>query len=132
MKYILNLKRFFIMQQHKEKQNHTQNDDTDICYFIYNNKQYPFKFHYFKNTSKILSCNTKEIDGKKIIQLVDERKEKFLNFSDDSIENFIRYIEHETITLNNENVVALNYLGNKYKISSLVKSTNEYIKKHCN
>ena len=72
------------------------------------------------------------LEKNKIIPLVDEENEDILNFSDDSISNFIQYIQREEITLNNGSVFVLYYLGEKYEIQSLVKSTKDYIEEYQN
>lgn len=96
-------------------------------YFVYKNDQYPFNFDLFKYSSNFFVKNQKLIEESQIIQLVDKDSEDSLNFSSDTIQNFINYVQREPIPLFKENVVALNYLASRYEVDSLIKDTEEYI-----
>ncbi|KAK8886899.1 hypothetical protein M9Y10_037932 [Tritrichomonas musculus] len=99
-------------------------------YFVYKKDQYPFNFDLFKYSSNFFVKNQKLIEESQIIQLVDKDSEDSLNFSSDTIQNFINYVQREPIPLSKENVVALNYLASRYEVDSLIKDTEEYISEH--
>ena len=96
-------------------------------YFIYKNKQFPFKYSFFKQYSKYFYNNRKAIQKSPIIQLVDNDVEDLFNFSDETINNFINYVHQQPISLDLENVVLLNYLANKYEVQQLIEATEGYI-----
>lgn len=49
------------------------------------------------------------------------------DFKPEWIENFIDFVQCQKISLNNSNVLCLNYLSNIYEVNALQKITNEYI-----
>ena len=98
--------------------------------FLYKNKKYPFNFSLFKFSSQYFSKNKVELRKTQNINLIDKNKEEFLNFSDDIIENFIKYAHREDIQLTHKNVTELNYLAKKYEVLSLIQDTKEYISNH--
>lgn len=96
-------------------------------YFIYKNKQFPFKYNFFKQCSKYFYNNRKVIRKRAIIQLVDNDVDDFFDFSDETINSFINYVHQQPISLDLKNVVLLNYLANKYEVQQLIEATEEYI-----
>lgn len=61
------------------------------------------------------------------IQLIDENSDDLFHIPDTVIENFINYIQQQPISLDNENVVLLNFLATKYEVFQLIKATEEFI-----
>lgn len=107
---------------------------SETCYFIYNQngkrRAYAIKVDFFKEFSKKFSNNKVTINSDKTINLFDESEENS-NFSDDSIQTFINYVQcQENYNINNNNVIEINYLAKKYEVTSLIEKTEEYIKKH--
>lgn len=102
----------------------------DTHNFIYKSKQYPFKFDFFKYCSKYFSENHNTLLSRKNINLVDDESEQKLPFSEEAIQDFIRYVQCNEVQLNNDNVITLNYLSKKYQIPMLIEDTDEYISKH--
>lgn len=100
--------------------------------FIYKDKQYPIDFDYFKRASDYFFRNKKELKKIKIIPLIDPKEEEKLKLDipEEMIEQFIKYVEHQSIRLNSENITYLSYLAKKYEVSSLIESINEFIKEH--
>ncbi|KAK8838946.1 hypothetical protein M9Y10_032406 [Tritrichomonas musculus] len=96
-------------------------------YFIYKTHKYPIKFDFFKYSSDFYSKNRHELEMNKGIQLIDTNLEEIIDLSDETIQLFIKYIQNDEIDVNNHNVCALNYLDNKYEVSTLIESTDEYI-----
>ena len=122
---------FFIlyaMQPQKIIQNHDEFPYTH--HFIYSNKKFPIKIDLFKNSSEIFAQNQIDINENKIIQLVDDNLAETFTLSDESIQNFIKYVHRQDTILNNDNVIGINYLAKKYKVNSLIKATEEYINDH--
>lgn len=109
-----------------------QNDDDfpDTHFFVYRDKKYPIKLDFFKISSKFFSKNLAEIERIQNIQLIDEETEKNINLPEEVINDFVKFIHHTPISLNNENIIALNYLSKKYEVLSLLKLTNNYISEH--
>ena len=104
------------------------NDETPTThFFVYKDKQFPIKFHFFKNASKYFYNNRKEIQPNKAIQLVDNDSDNIFNFTDEAINDFINYVHQQPISLDTENVAILHYLAKKYEVSQLIKATNEFI-----
>ena len=101
----------------------------DTHFFVYKNKKYPFKFDYFKYASNFFSANKEKILKTKEIDLLDSETEKSLkiSISENAITDFINYAQGQKISVNNENVIALNYLSNKYEIEILKNKTTQYI-----
>lgn len=91
----------------------------DTHSFIYKGKQYPFKYDFFKDTSKYFLDNPNLIEQNKTIQLVSEELEEILDFSDEAIQSFINFVQCQNIVLNKFNVVALYYLSKEYGVSEL-------------
>ena len=59
------------------------------------------------------------IEQNKTIQLVSEELEEILDFSDEAIQSFIKFVQCQNIVLNKFNVVALYYLSKEYGVSEL-------------
>ena len=108
----------------------SRNGIPDTHYFIYKNKKFPIKFDFFKYSSKYFLENQKLLENSKEIQLVDKEDEDNLHFSDDSIQNFIKFVQNQDVFLSNENVIDINYLSKKYEVLDLIEATNEYISSH--
>ena len=116
------------MQKQKEIQNLNIFPDTN--YFVYRNKQFPFKIDFFKYSSNFFKNSQIEILNDQYILLLDLETENNLDLSDDTINDFINYVQGQKISLTNENVVFLHYLSQKYEVESLLNVSNEYIKDH--
>lgn len=114
----------------KQKFIQIQNEIPMTHFFVYKDKQYPFQIDFFKYSSKFFLNNQQSLEQNKIIPLVDKEYEESLNFSEESIFSFIKYVQREQIPLNDDNVFALNYLGTRYQINSLIESTKEYIEQN--
>lgn len=71
----------------------------------------------------------KKLKETKNIPLIDNEEER-LEFPEESIEQFIKYVEHQTIPLSKENIIYLSYLAQKYGVSSLIESTKEFLDQH--
>lgn len=102
----------------------------DTNRFIYKNKQYPFKFDFFKHSSKYFADHQTELENKEIIPLVDEENEGENDLSEEGIKLFINYAQHQPIQITNETVYTLNFLSKKYEIKSLQENATKYIEKH--
>lgn len=98
--------------------------------FIHKSKSFPFNFYMFLASSEFFQNRKEQLEHLKNIPLIENEDEEKLDFSNDSIENFIKYVHHENISINKKNAAMINYLAKKYKISSLIKYTKQYISKH--
>lgn len=94
--------------------------------FIYNNHKYPFDIELFSTHSDYFSGIKEEITEKKNINLLSDF-ENHSNLSEESIVFFIDYCQNKEIQLTNLNVLSVNYLSHKYKVSSLIQKTEEFI-----
>ena len=114
------------------KINYIQNKNVipDTHIFVYNDKKYPFKFDYFKYASNYISRNQKELEGTKIINLINSESDENFTISPETIEAFINFVQGKKIVVNKSNVVELNYLSNEYEVPILIKETKEYIENH--
>ena len=99
----------------------------DTNYFVYKNKKFPIKFDFFNHASNYFAENKAKLKKTKFIQLVDEETMTYYDFKPEWIENFIDFVQCQKISLNNSNVLCLNYLSNIYEVSKLQKITSEYI-----
>ena len=99
-------------------------------YFVHKGKQYPFNIELFKISSNYFSKNENYLEQNKYIDLLDHSDASNLDINDETINNFIQYIQRNPIQIHNQNVIALNYLGHKYEIDELIESTEEYISNH--
>lgn len=100
--------------------------DTHI--FVYNNKEYPFKFDYFKYASKYFSTNQKELEDVKKIQLLGKDESNII--TEDSLVKFINFVQGKKIKIDNENVICLNFLSRKYEVQMLEEKTRKFIENH--
>lgn len=91
-------------------------------FFIYKNKKYPFNDYFLKLASNYFKENEKELYTNKCIQLLNSKEEEIINIDDEIIKDFIRYINHENISLQDNNVILLNFLSIKYDIKELFDS----------
>ena len=114
------------------QQNLIQNKDIfpDTHHFIYKEKQYPIKYSFFKLSSKYFSTNSTILKKNKDIQLIDKELEQNINISEQSINDFIKYVHHEPVMLTNDTVIEIDYLAKKYEVSSLLELTTNYITMH--
>lgn len=123
---------FFLQMDSKIIQNH--DDAMYTHYFVCNRNgsdiKFPIKIDFFKISSAKFSKNQVNINKDNTIDLFDNETEENLDFSDDSIQDFINYVHRQDISLNNNNVIEINYLAKKYEVLSLIKHTEEYIKNH--
>ncbi|KAK8876254.1 hypothetical protein M9Y10_006449 [Tritrichomonas musculus] len=103
----------------------------DTHNFVYENKRYPFKMNFFNLLSDYFLRNSDEIQSNADIDLIDEDVGKKLNIQEGIIYAFINFFQHEEITIDKENVIALHFLSNKYEIEELQESTREYILNNC-
>lgn len=104
-----------------------QDEFPDTHFFIYHSKKYPIKIDFFKLSSKYIARNQELFDQSKIISLIDESSELILNLTDENINMFIKFVQHKKILIDNENVVPLNFLANKFEVTSLINITNDYL-----
>lgn len=102
----------------------------DTHYFVYKKKHYPIKFQFFLLSSKYFLNNLEEIEKSEAIKLIDEESENSFELTDESIIYFINFVQHQEIPLNNDNVASLNYLANKYEVTSLIEITEKYINRN--
>ncbi|KAK8842128.1 hypothetical protein M9Y10_026355 [Tritrichomonas musculus] len=116
------------MQQQNIFKNHDEFPDTNS--FSYHGQNYPFKADFFKISSKYFSHNQELLDKKEIIPLLEPFEDDNLDFSEESIKTFIRFVQHKKIQITNENVIQLDFLANKYEVTSLQSATKFYIEQH--
>lgn len=102
----------------------------DTHCFVYRNRKYPIKYDFFKYSSKYFQDHQEEIQNNPNIQLTDDKLSSNYELTDDTITDFIKFVQCSQIKLTRENVVGLNYLSTKYEISTLKKHTEDYIKKN--
>ena len=77
------------------KSNFIQNKEVipDTHNFIYQNNKYPFKFDYFKYASKYFTQNEEELLKTKNINLLDNETENKLAITDQTIKDFINFVQ---------------------------------------
>ena len=109
----------------------SQKEFPDTHCFVYENKRYPFKINFFNLSSNYFLANSEEIEYNEDIDLIEEDIGKKLNIQAQTIVAFINYIQHEEITVDNENAIGLLFLSKKYEIEELIESTREYILCNC-
>lgn len=97
---------------------------------IYKNKQYPFKFDFFKHSSKYFANHLSELENKKIIPLIDIKNEEIDDLSEEGIKLFINYAQHQPIQITNDTVYTLSFLSKIYEIKSLQENTTKFIEIH--
>ncbi|KAK8870935.1 hypothetical protein M9Y10_008848 [Tritrichomonas musculus] len=103
----------------------------DTHNFVYENKLYPFKINFFNLSSNYFVRNSEEIQYNKDINLIEEDIGKKLNIQEQTIIDIINYVQHEEITVDNENAIILHFLSKKYEIEELLEATSEYILSNC-
>ncbi|KAK8836466.1 hypothetical protein M9Y10_037725 [Tritrichomonas musculus] len=99
-------------------------------YFVYKNKRYPFKISFFNLCSYYFYQNSEHFQYTKDINLIDEEIGEQLNLQEDTIVHFIKYVQHEAIALDDENVIGLHYLSTKFEVEDLKEYTIKYITSH--
>lgn len=98
--------------------------------FIYKDKKYPFNYEIFKLVSKKLSEMENKLSRSKEIKLLLEENEYPIDFSDETINNFIQYCQMGKCIITKENVIQLNYLSKIYEVDELNTATNDFITNH--
>ena len=96
----------------------------DTHFLEYNAKKYPIKFVFFKYSSKYFSRNEEELKKSQIITLTNV---EIPELTEEIIQTFINFVQLTPISMNKENAFMLNYLANKYEVSTLKQLTTEYI-----
>ena len=97
--------------------------------FIYKIKSYQYDFRAAICCSDYIYENLDFFLHNPITCLIDN--EESTNFSEESINDFISYINQpNSQIINNDNVFILQKLNKKYKIKSLQTETDDYINKH--
>lgn len=91
------------MQAQKLVQNHDDFPNTHC--FVYKNKEFPIKYDFFRISSKLFSNNQIKVQENQKINLIDEESGESHFNSDESIQNFINFVHHQNIYLNNDNVI---------------------------
>ena len=94
--------------------------------FIYKNQIYPFNLQIASVVSMKIKKNKEKYKLNQRISLL-EKREDAINLSEDSIKNFVSFCQCQTIDINDENAIDLNYLSNEYDIPQLRDITNQHI-----
>lgn len=108
----------------------------DTHCFIYKNKRFPFKMCYFELCSKYFLQNSdkfqlmQDIELLELLELHGEENHDELNIDEDTIKNFIKYVQQEEISVDHENVIFLHYLSKRFEVDELEEDTKEYIFSH--
>lgn len=102
----------------------------DTNFFIYHDKKYPIKFDYFKYASRYFSTHQEELEKRENINLIDTEPEKQHFLTNETINDFINFVQGKKILLDKKNIISLNYLSTKYEVKRLQEITNDYIIKH--
>lgn len=106
-------------------------DDMPVThYFIYKGQQYPFNYYLFKCYSNYIIKNQAKMEQSQAINIIDENEEKYIELSEEIIQDFIKFVHREPIELNDQNITKLYYLATKYEIPMLISCTEGYIRKH--
>lgn len=103
-----------------------QDNEIDSHFFVYKGKKYPIKFSFFKKSSEYFYYNKKELKKTKMIPIIEKNEEGTIDIPDFAVQQFIDYVQCQTIPLNNNNIIFLYFLGKKYKVSSLIKAIDEF------
>lgn len=107
-----------------------KDDFPDTHFFVYKDKRYPIKYHFFKFSSKYFFNNSSIIKKTQDIPLVEEESENKISLSEQSIIDFIKYVQHEPIYLTNENISEIDFLAKKFEVSSLTELIKKYMSSH--
>lgn len=91
----------------------------DTHCFVYKNKHYPFKISYFNLCSNYFLRNSEQIQFMQDIELIDEEIGVKLNIEEDIINKFIKYVQKEEISVDNDNVISLHYLSKRFEVEEL-------------
>lgn len=102
----------------------------DTNFFVYRDKKYPLKFDYFKYASRYFSMHQEELEKRENINIIDAEPEKQHFLTDETINDFINFVQGKKILLDKKNIISLNYLSTKYEVKRLQEITNDYIIKH--
>ena len=65
----------------------------DTHYFIYKSKRYPIKYDFFKYSSKYFQDHHEEIQRNPNIQLIDENSHSNYELTDDTVTDFIKFVQ---------------------------------------
>lgn len=118
-------------------------NDFDVCeldigllesthYFIYRKRKYSFNLGVFSIVSELYKRTINQIQQTKDIYLVGKENDNIINISEDAIKDFILICHNIKKTINNENVVAIDYLSNRYEVNKVHEYTQKYISMHEN
>ncbi|KAK8843052.1 hypothetical protein M9Y10_025240 [Tritrichomonas musculus] len=118
-------------------------NDFDVCeldigllesthYFIYRKKKYSFNLSAFSIVSELYKRTINLIQQTKDIYLVGKENDNIINISEDAIKDFILICHNIKKPINNENVVAIDYLSNRYEVNKVHEYTQNYISMHEN
>ena len=116
----------------KKKINFIKNKEVipDTHFLVYLDKKYPIKFDFFKYASNYFSQNKDELSKTINIQLFPDNLESNVSINPNTIEQFIDFVQSKKIPVDNENVVELHYLSERFEVTTLYEKTKEYIKIH--
>lgn len=97
--------------------------------FIYKTKKYRYNLRLSLVSSDYIWDNIKQLLNQKDFSLIDNEEDT--NFSEESINDFISYLEQpDKDKINTKNVFTFKVLNEKYKVKNLQNQINEYIQNH--
>lgn len=106
--------------------NANSNQD-DLNFFLYEGNEYSYDLSKCSKNSKYLSKHKNEYKNKKRTNILNEKKS--FNFPGAFINTFISLCSKEATAelINEDNVIILSYLAQKYEVPHLIADTNQFI-----
>ena len=93
-----------------------------MCYFELCSK------YFLQNSDKFQLMQ--DIELLELLELHGEENHDELNIDEDTIQDFIKYVQQEEISVDHENVIFLHYLSKRFEVDELEEDTKEYIFSH--
>lgn len=97
--------------------------------FRYKEQSFPFNMVQFNCFTDYFTKHPDAIQSDNTISLLDNDNDANIP-SNDSINAFIQFCQFQKIQINNDNVLAINYLSKKYNVQKLINYTASYISLH--
>lgn len=96
-------------------------------YFVYRNKKFAFNYDLLKQNSITFYENRQIYKNVQFINILSDDEENAINISDDVIETFIECCQNQQFQINISNIMPLQYLAYKFKVTQLIDISDKYL-----
>lgn len=106
-----------------------QNVPPTTNFFLFEDKTFPFNINLFNcHTDYFISKNI-QVNPNSTINLLD-KEDEYISITHDSIKTFINFCHGKDINIDNDNVISIYRLAQKYMVKNLIEFSTKYITEH--